>query len=415
MIDGAGPSGRPEDAGDRLAPNIMQFCRLLRAAGLAIGPGQTLAALEAVRTVGLGSRADLYWTLHAALITRHDQRELFDQAFHIFWRDPDILKRAMNLLMPQLQAADGAEPQPINRRIADALAPERRPGQGENPDDKPPEVEVDASLTFSDKELLQARDFEQMSAEEIARAKRIIAAMRLPVHDMPTRRFLPDPTGPRIDPRRTLRRSLRGGGAIDLARRRRETRPPALVVLCDISGSMSQYSRMLLHFLHAVSTDRDRVHSFLFGTRLTNITRQLRDKDVDVALAKIGTAVTDWSGGTRIGACLDAFNRRWSRRVLGQGAVVLIITDGLERDDTGLLDTAMDRLHRSCRRLIWLNPLLRFDGYAPRSGGARAMIRHVDEFRAAHNLDSLADLAAALDSRFHPAVNDMRRWRRLVA
>ncbi|MCA8932191.1 MAG: VWA domain-containing protein, partial [Rhodospirillaceae bacterium] len=368
-------------------------------------------------TVGIGTRRDFYWTLHAALITRHDQREVFDQAFHMFWRDPDLLMRAMNLFMPQLEGEADADQRDINRRVAEAMAPERRPGEGESPEDaKPPEIEIDARLTFSDKEVLQSRDFEQMSADEIAKAKRIIAAMRLPVHDLPTRRFLPDPTGPRVDGRRTLRRSMRGGGdTIELARKRRETRPPALVVLCDISGSMSQYSRMLLHFLHAVSTDRDRVHSFLFGTRLTNITRQLRDKDVDVALAKVGETVGDWSGGTRIGACLDAFNRHWSRRVLGQGAVVLLITDGLERDDTEILAPAMDRLHRSCRRLIWLNPLLRYDAYAPKSQGARAMIGHVDEVRAAHNLDSLAGLAAALDSHFHPDRAEMRRWRALAA
>lgn len=406
---------QPGDS-ERLAPNILHFCRVLRTAGLPIGPGQVLAALEAVATVGIGTRRDFYWTLHAALITRHDQREVFDQAFHMFWRDPDLLMRAMNLFMPQLEG-DGADQREINRRVAEAMAPDRQPGEGESPEDgEPPEIEIDARLTFSDKEVLQARDFEQMSAEEVAKAKRIIAAMRLPVHDLPTRRFLPDPTGPRIDGRRTLRRSLRGGGdTIELARKHRETRPPALVVLCDISGSMSQYSRMLLHFLHAVSTDRDRVHSFLFGTRLTNITRQLRDRDVDVALAKVGESVGDWSGGTRIGACLEDFNRTWSRRVLGQGAVVLLITDGLERDDTGALEPAMDRLHRSCRRLIWLNPLLRYDAYAPRSQGARAMIRHVDEVRAAHNLDSLAGLAAALDSHFQPNRSEMRRWRALAA
>ena len=405
------------DDPQRFATNILHFCRVLRAAGLPIGPGHVLRALEAVRTVGIGTRQDFYWTLHAALITRRDQRVLFDQAFHLFWRDPDLLMRAMNLLMPQLQSTDDAgTDQSISRRIAEAMAPDRRPGEGESPDGKPPELEIDARLTFSDKEFLQARDFEQMSTEEIAQAKRLIGQMRLPVHDIPTRRYLADPTGPRIDGRQTLRRSLRGGGdGIDLARRRRETRPPALVVLCDISGSMSQYSRMLLHFLHAVSTDRDRVYSFVFGTRLTNITRSLRDKDVDVALAKIGQMVEDWSGGTRIGACLDAFNRQWSRRVLGHGAVVLLITDGLERDDAAVLDSAMDRLHRSCRRLIWLNPLLRYDAYAPKSQGARAMVRHVDEVRSAHSLDSLADLAAALDSRTRVTRTDMARWRALAA
>ena len=236
-----------------------------------------------------------------------------------------------------------------------------------------------------------------MSAEEIERAKRLIRTMRLPIMAVPTRRFSADDRGPRVDFRKTLRRSLRGGGAmIDLARKRRIRRHPPLVMLADISGSMDRYSRMLLHFMHAVTNDRDRVHSFVFGTRLTNITRQLRQRDVDVALARVGDLVEDWSGGTRIGHCLDDFNQVWSRRVLGQGAVVLLITDGLDRDAGDGLEAAMERLHKSCRRLIWLNPLMRYDGYAPTAAGARAMIKHVDDFRTVHNLTSLEELTATL-------------------
>ena len=168
------------------------------------------------------------------------------------------------------------------------------------------------------------------------------------------------------------------------------------MILADISGSMDRYSRMLVHFMHAITNDRDRVHSFVFGTRLTNITRQLRYRDVDIALAKVGDLVEDWSGGTRIGHCLDDFNRNWSRRVLGQGAIVLLITDGLDRDAGEGLDAAMERLQKSCRRLIWLNPLMRYDGYAPSATGARAIVKHVDDFRTVHNLASLEDLGAAL-------------------
>jgi len=221
--------------------------------------------------------------------------------------------------------------------------------------------------------------------------------MQLPIVAVPTRRFKLDPSGWRVDLRRTLRQSLRGGGAmIDLARKRRLRRHPPLVILCDISGSMDRYARMLLHFMHSVTNDRDRVFSFVFGTRLTNVTRQLRSRDIDVALKKVGDLVEDWSGGTRIGHCLHEFNRIWSRRVLSQGAVVLLITDGLDRDAGEGLEPEMERLHKSCRRLIWLNPLLRFDGYAPLASGARAIIRHVDDFRPVHNLDSLADLTTAL-------------------
>jgi len=228
---------------------------------------------------------------------------------------------------------------------------------------------------------------------------------------LPTRRFRADPAGPRIDMRATLRNSLRGGASdIDLRRRRRRERHPPLVVLCDISGSMSRYSRMLLHFLHALTNDRDRVYTFLFGTRLTNITRQLRQRDVDVALARVAEAVEDWSGGTRIGASLREFNRRWSRRVLGQGALVIFISDGLDRDAGEGLAEEMERLHKSCRRLIWLNPLLRYEGFEPRSLGMRAILPHVDDFRTVHNLESLGQLAAALGSASARREEGVSRW-----
>ena len=377
----------------------MHFGRCLRAAGLPVGPGKVLEAIRAVEAIGIGTREDFYWTLHAVFVNRRDQRELFDQAFHIFWRKPDLLEKMMQLLLPTIETDEAPDPNEVSRRLSEALGPQKQPGKGEAPEDgeEPPTIELDATLTFSEREILQSKDFEDMSAEEIERAKRLIREMRLPIMAVPTRRFTPDAHGARVDLRKTLRRSLRGGGAmIDLARKQRVRRHPPLVMLADISGSMDRYSRMLLHFMHAVTNDRDRVHSFVFGTRLTNITRQLRQKDVDVALAKVGDLVQDWSGGTRIGHCLDDFNRTWSRRVLGQGAIVLLITDGLDRDAGEGLDQSMERLHKSCRRLIWLNPLMRFDGYAPTAMGARAMIDHVDDFRTVHNLTSLNDLTSAL-------------------
>lgn len=381
----------------RFARNVAHFARALRAAGLPVGPGRVLDALRALEVVGFERREDLYWTLHAAFVTRQDQRWLFDQCFHIFWRDPQLLERVMQLMLPQLEGErapeeEGAE---ASRRVAEALAPERRPGTGPEEEDEP--VEVDAVLTYSARELLQAKDFEQMSAEELALARREVARLRLPIMDVPTRRYAPDPRGPRPDLRRTLRASMRDGGhTIDLARRKVRRRHPPLVVLCDISGSMSRYSRMLLLFMHAVTSDRDRVHSFLFGTRLTNVTRHLRHRDIDLALEKIGSLVQDWAGGTRIGHCLAEFNRTWSRRVLGQGALVLLITDGLDRDAGEGLAAEMERLHKSCRRLVWLNPLLRYDAYAPITTGAKAMIRHVDDLRSVHNLDSLRELTEVL-------------------
>jgi uncharacterized protein len=402
----------PRPEGGKLVANLMHFARVLRRAGLPIGPGRVLAAVDAVRAVGIGSREDFYWTLHAVFVNRREHRQVFDQAFHIFWRNPKLLERMMSLMLPTVRVPEGeGQQEPPSRRVAEALSAES-PGRGEAEDEPPePEIVVDAALTYSDREILQKMDFEQMSSDEMRAAKAVMARMRLPIMKTPTRRFRADPTGRRIDMRATLRASLRGGGQdIDLRRRSRRERHPPIVVLCDISGSMSRYSRMLLHFLHALTNDRDRVHTFLFGTRLTSITRHLRQRDVDVALDRVANAVEDWSGGTRIGASLADFNRHWSRRVLGQGAILLFISDGLDRDAGEGLAQEMERLHKSCRRLIWLNPLLRYEGFEPKSLGMRAILPHVDDFRTVHNLESLTQLAEALGEAGARREEGVSRW-----
>ncbi len=392
----------------KLVANIMHFARALRAAGLPIGPGTVIDGLRAVETVGVGNRQDFYWALHAVFVNRRDQRELFDQAFHVFWRNPRILERMMALILPDLGMEAEEEEEELSRRLAEAL---RGDGEAEAEREPEPEIEIDAAMTYSSREQLQARDFEKMSAEEVALAKEAMGRMRLPAMAVPTRRFRPSARGRRIDMRATLRASLRSGSRdIPLRRRERQRRHPPLVVLCDISGSMSRYSRMLLHFLHAVTNDRDRVHTFLFGTRLTNITRHLRQRDVDLAMERVADAAEDWSGGTRIGACLREFNAWWSRRVLGQGAVVLLITDGLDREGGEGLQTEMERLHKSCRRLVWLNPLLRYEEFEPKSMGMRAIMPHVDDFRPVHNLESLSALADALAGPGPGSREDVKQW-----
>lgn len=396
-LDAVQPGGQS----GKIATNIMHFARVLRSAGLPVGPGKVIEGIKAVETIGLDNRDDFYWALHAVFVNRRDQREIFDQAFHVFWRNPKLLERMAQLVLPSFvdpEAQQQAEE--MNRRLAEALkqnAPDM-PGEGEGKgEEEEPDVTVDAVMTWSANEVLQETDFEKMSREELEAAKRAIARMRLPIMEVPTRRFKRDMRGHRIDMRATLRAAMRGGGgAIPLQYRKRKRRHPPLVVLCDISGSMSRYSRMVLHFMHAITNDRDRVHTFLFGTRLTNVTRQLRYKDVDEALDKVGEAVDDWSGGTRIGHSLHDFNTNWSRRVLGQGAVVLFISDGLDRDAADGLEDEIERLHMSCRRLIWLNPLLRYDRYEPKSLGAQALLPHVDEFRSIHNLESLDQLSEIL-------------------
>jgi len=379
-----------------LADNLLAFTRLLRRAGLPLGPGEAIAGLEALIEVDIADRRQVHAALRAVMVHRREHFELFDQAFQLFWRDPEAAAHAAAMAL-----LDGPRPKeekapPAARRLAEAM--------GENrPKPKPPEAPPprhDMTFTVSERERLQKMDFEAMSAAEIAAAKQEIRRLALPLDERRTRRFRADPAGPITDLRGTLRQSLRTGGEIlDLARRRRVTRPPPLVALCDISGSMSRYAQILLHFLHAVANERDRVHSFLFGTRLTNITRQLRHRDPEVAFEMVSHIVPDWSGGTRIGESLALFNRLWARRVLGQGAVVLLITDGLDREGAKGLAEATERLRASCRRLIWLNPLLRFAGFQPKSQGARAMLPHVDEHRPVHNLDSLRALVAALSDR----------------
>lgn len=397
--------------GSRLLPNIMHFGRVLRAAGLPIGPGKVLDAVNAVQTVGIADRRDFYWALHAVFVNRRDQHELFDQAFHIFWRDPRLLERMMGLAMPEIPGEEMEEPaEPPSRRLLEALSPQQE-GEGESEEEKEPELEVEAAMTASVNELLQKQDFDDMSTEEMTQAKAAITRMRLPIHDVPTRRFTPSRTARRVDMRATLRAAMRtGGGIIPLRFRKPRKRTPPLVILCDISGSMGRYTRMFLHFMHAITNDRDRVHTFLFGTRLTNVTRYLRNKDVDVALTKCTDAVEDWSGGTRIGESLKEFNRYWSRRVLGQGAVVMLISDGLDRDAGRGLSEEIERLHKSCRRLIWLNPLLRFEGFEPKSQGIRAILPNVDDFRPIHNLESLTMLVDALNRPVTRRQEGMNQW-----
>jgi len=409
-------SAEPEaPPASRLADNLMYFARTLRAAGLPIGPGRVIDALKAVEAVGVGTRDDLYWTLHAVFVNRREQQPIFDQAFHIFWRNPQLLQKMLMAMLPSIDAgASEAEREPMLRRLAEAFSAERD-GAGDGRESEEEEIEFDAAMTYSARELLQKTDFESMSNAEIEAAKRMIAAMRLPIMTVRTRRYATDRNGRRIDPRATMRTQLRSGGAIPLRYRKQRRRHPPLVVLCDISGSMGRYSRLLLHFMHAITNDRDRVHSFLFGTRLTNITRHLRQRDVDLALAKVASKVEDWSGGTRIGACLAEFNTHWSRRVLGQGAVVLLITDGLDREGGEGLDREMERLHKSCRRLIWLNPLLRFEGYEPKAQGAQAMLPHVDDFRTVHNLDSLDALGRALSRPGQRRLEAQHSYRAVIA
>ena len=380
-----------------VAENIVHFVRVLRAAGLPVGPAHALAAQEAAVAVGIAEREDFRGALGAVLVSRYEQLPIFEQAFDLFWQDPRLRQRSLAAHSPLGLPAGERGPEPeISARIAQAMLPaaslpERNAEGGV--------AGAEPVFTFSPREVLQHKDFETMTADELAAVKTMLAQLRLPLPELPTRRTETAVRGHRVDLRATMRRATGAAGTLAPLRwRRRGRRSPPLVILCDISGSMDRYARMLLHFLHAVTGDHDRVHVLLFGTRLTNITRHLQHRDVDVALARVKTAVPDWAGGTRIGACLVEFNRRWSRRLLGQNAIVLLISDGLDAEAGEGLAAQMGRLRKSCRRLVWLNPLLRYEGFEARPAGIRAMLPHVDDFLPVHNLQSLTQLARALEA-----------------
>ena len=374
-----------------LAENIMLFARLLRATGMPVGTGSVLNAIRAVSLIGIESQQDLHTVLLSQFVNRREQMPVFDQTFALFWRNPKLMEKLMGAMLPTLQSDQ--DQQPLTRRLGEALSSGNTQSSGQDEE----QVELQANLSASESEILQSRDFEQMSESELQVAKKMLKHLKLPVKPIQTRRHQASVSRAHIDMRRTMQNSLRNSELIPLQFKRQITRPPAIIVLCDISGSMAQYSRMFLHFMHAMTNNGDRVHSFLFGTRLTNISRYLRNKDVDLALEETAKAVEDWSGGTRIGFCLKQFNQHWSRRMLGQGAVVILLTDGLDRGEGPELGKQMERLSKSCRQLVWLNPLLRYKKFEPRAEGVRIMLPYVDVFRSAHNINSLAELPALLN------------------
>jgi uncharacterized protein with von Willebrand factor type A (vWA) domain len=406
MVAGNGMPGAAFEG--RLADNIVFFARVLRKAGLRIGPAAVTDAIAAVQAIGIGEREEFYTALHATLVKRHEDDAVFDEAFRLFWRSRDLVGKMIALMSPVVRREEEREKHKAGEtRVSDALFGDR---QDERRLRDEPDIEVDARFTASGSEVLRKTDFAQMSSAELAAAKRAIAGLVLPLDEVRTRRFRRSNRPMAIDARATMRHAMRTGGALILPRHREpKTVHPPLVVLADISGSMSQYTRIFLHFLHALGEHR-RLHAFLFGTRLSNVTRQIRHRDPDTAVEACSQSVSDWSGGTRIGETLKEFNRLWSRRVLGQGAVVLLITDGLEREGIDLLEKEMDRLHRSCRRLVWLNPLLRFEGFEARARGVRAMLPHVDDLRPVHNLEAMADLVAALSGEAPRGTGDPRRF-----
>jgi uncharacterized protein len=405
-------AGQSQDAGGHLAENIAYFGRALRMAGMAVGPGAMLDAVEAVEAIGIGHKQEFRAALEAVFVKRRQDAELFDQAFRLYWRRRALLEKMMATMMPIAPGDPDARREEALRRITEALFQDRQP-------EEPPEkerIDFDSRLTVSDAEIFAARDFDGMSAAELAEARRAIDRLVMPLQQVATRRYRADPHGRRPDPRAAMRASLRAGGeGFELKFRTRALKVPPLVALCDISGSMSQYSRIFLHFLHALAQTGRTVHAFTFATELTNVTRALRStRDPDIAIRSASKLVRDWDGGTRIGQTLEKFNKQWARRVLSGGAIVLLITDGLERRVMPYLQRELARLRRSSRRLIWLNPLLRFEGFEARAEGIRAMLPHVDELRTLHSLNSISQLCAALSASRSPEADPRRFIKEII-
>ena len=397
-------------SGEKLSDNVLYFARVLRSAGIPIGSGRILDAIKAINKIGLADKSIFYWALHSVFVHKNEHREIFDQAFKIFWKNPRLLEKMMQLALPRLNTGTPERSDAdINRRVQEAFNTDNIFEENYAHPSTEDELKFDAVMTYSESELLQGMDFEQMSSNEIKKAKKVIAQMNLSIPQIRSRRFKSSSLRKKID----LRQSLKGankfcGEYIPLRYKSRKDKNPPIIAICDVSGSMSRYSRMLLHFMHVLTTLRNDVHTFLFGTRLTNVTRFLRFKDVDEALAATSSAVEDWSGGTRIGDCLKEFNFNWSRRVLGPGAIVLFITDGLDRGGGIGLSKQIKLIQKSSKRLIWLNPLLRYEEFAPKPTGVKAILPYVDEFRPIHSLESMDQLVNALSetnlqSRFNMA------------
>jgi uncharacterized protein with von Willebrand factor type A (vWA) domain len=385
----------PADAGDgAILPNLLMFGEVLRRLGLEVGSANMLDLVRATEYVPIGgNRNDFRLAARALLVHKHSDLALFDEAFQVFWRQP-----AHGQSMRDLRSM-GEE----RRYRTPRVMPHREDTSDGPPDDQVSEEAgdrqpvVDLQRSFSAREVLRQRDFADFTPAEVSAARSLMSELVWDLGQRRTRR-LTWGNGSDIDLRRSMRRSLsHGGEMIDLARRRRKAKPRPLVLICDVSGSMERYTRMLLHFVHTVAVSGQHFEAFLFATRLTRITRHLAARGVDQAVAQVARAVPDWAGGTRIGEAVKSFNYRWARRVLRGGAVVLVISDGWDRGEPELLSREMARLQRSCHRLIWLNPLLGSPGYQPLTRGMQAALPYIDDFLPAHNLHSLEELARHLN------------------
>ena len=377
----------------KLADNIAGFGRALRRAGLRVDSSRIALAQEAAQLVGVGDKQDLQAAMEAVLVSREQERDVFRELFEAFFRDPGIAGKLLAQMLPSAQGeAEGAKRRP---RVSEALAPQKKFG------DTPPlpgkEVELDAAMTASDLARLKHADFNGLSAGEFHLVERLAREVALPVPQVQMRRMRPGPRGAQLHWARSLRQATHTGGELLVLRRMQRIREPLpLLVLVDVSGSMERYARLLLAFLHAATRAHRRRDVFAFGTNLTDLTPAFRVADTDAMLAAAGKAIEDFAGGTRLGKSLATLRERHARRLVGRRTLVLVITDGLDTGEPAALERELEWLTHRCRRLLWLNPLLRFDGYAPLARGAAVLHRHAHAMLAVHNLNKLQELASSL-------------------
>ena len=377
------------DEESKLLENILRFIRLLRNSGIKIGNQSSIDALNSIKILKIGNRNEFYWALHSNLIYRNEDTEIFDQCFHLFWQNPKILQQMFNLLLPQIgtQKAPTTNKKQL-KRISDNI-------QKQNKDvniEKKEEIIFDSQMSWSNKSALNTKDFEMMSLEEIHQAEKEIKKFLIKSKTQISRRWKKNDQSTKISTKYTIRKSVKNNGIIHLAYKERIKKFRPVVILIDISGSMESYSRMMLFLSHILIQQYKDIEVFTFGTKLTRITNFLKNKDIDFSLDKVGKFVNDWAAGTKITSSIKDFNFNWSRRLLTQNQTLLLITDGLERDDSQNLDFEINRLSLFANNIIWLNPLLRYKKFEPKVNSIKIILRHVQKHVPIHNLNSIKNL-----------------------
>ena len=379
------------DNKNKLLENFLRFIRLLRKSGIKIGSQSSIDALNSIKTLNIGNRNEFYWALHSNLINKKEDTEIFDQCFYLFWQNPKILQQMFNLLLPQI----GTQKAPANnkkqlKRISDNFQKKNKNIENNKKD----EIVFDAQMSWSNKSALNSKDFEMMSLDEIHQAEKEIKKILIRTKTQISRRWERKEKSSKIYTKYTIKKSVRNNGIIQLAFKEKIKKFKPLVILIDISGSMESYSRVMLFLSHILIQEFKNVEIFTFGTKLTRITQFLKNKDVDFSLDKVGKSVNDWAAGTKITSSIKDFNLNWSRRILTQNQKLLLITDGLEREDKKNLDFEFERLSLFSQNIIWLNPLLRYKKFEPKVESIKTILKYVDKHVPIHNVNSVQKLIA---------------------